>query len=106
MTEKIVNYTPEATAKMVEMYVAVPTQVTVEFLATELGKSVKSVVAKLSREGVYVKAVRVTKAGGPVVKKDELVAEIAKAVGVNEEKMDGLEKAPKGVLKMILAALD
>ena len=47
---KTVNYTPEQTTKMVADYVA---GVTVETIATELGKSARSIIAKLSREKVY-----------------------------------------------------
>ena len=50
MTAKAVNYTAEQTAKMVADYKA---GVTVEAIATELGKTVRSIVAKLSREKVY-----------------------------------------------------
>ena len=40
-----------------------PTRQTVEELAEELNKSVKSVIGKLSREGVYQKSVYKTKTG-------------------------------------------
>ena len=40
------------------------------------GKSVRSIIAKLSREGIYVSQPRVTKTGEPVVRKAELVAQI------------------------------
>ena len=50
MTAKTVNYTPEQTTKMVADYQA---GVTVDQIAEALGKSVRSIVAKLSREGVY-----------------------------------------------------
>lgn len=107
MTEKtvVVNYTPEMVAEMLEMYAVTPTKETVETLATKFGKTTKSVIAKLSREGVYKKAERVTKAGEPVVKKDEMVGRIANLVGVTEDKLDGLEKAPKVALKLIFDAL-
>ena len=62
-----VNYTVEQTAEMVSTYVAKPEKATVEALALKMGKSVRSVVAKLSREKVYVKPVAVSKTGEPVV---------------------------------------
>jgi hypothetical protein len=107
MTEKtkVVNYTPEMTAELVSAYTANPTKDTVAMFATKFGKTTKSVVAKLSREGVYVKAAPVAKDGSPVAKKDTLVETIAEAMGVPSENLDGLEKAPKVVLKMILAAM-
>ncbi len=105
MTAKIVNYTPEQTSRAVSKYKASPTAETVAALASEFGKTVKSVVAKLSREGVYMKAERKTKTGAPVVSKEMFVAKIAEAVNVNAEKLDGLEKAPKAALTLILKAL-
>ena len=70
------NYTDEMVAKMTEAYVANPTRETVEALATEMGKTVRSIIAKLSREAVYVAQPKVTKTGEPVVRKAELVAQI------------------------------
>lgn len=104
-TEKVVNYTPEMTAELVEAYKASPTKETVVAFATKFGKTTKSVIAKLSREGAYVKAAPVTKSGEPIVKKDELVGMIAAKIGVTEDKLDGLEKAPKVALKMIFDTL-
>ncbi len=50
------NYTPEETLFMVEAYTAEPSRETVEKLAVKLEKSVKSIIGKLSREGVYQRA--------------------------------------------------
>ena len=70
------NYTDEMVASMTEQYDANPTRETVEALAQEFGKSVRSIIAKLSREGVYVAQPKVTKTGEPVVRKAELVAQL------------------------------
>ena len=51
MASKIVNYTPEQTLAMVADYQA---GVSVETIAQNMGKTVRSVVAKLSREKVYI----------------------------------------------------
>jgi hypothetical protein len=59
---------------MVSKYKANPTRATVDALANEFGKSVRSVIAKLSREGVYVAQQRQTKSGDPVVRKAQLVS--------------------------------
>ena len=67
------NYTDEMVAQMTEAYTANPTRDTVDALANQFGKSVRSVIAKLSREGVYVAQPKVTKTGEPVVRKAELV---------------------------------
>ncbi len=105
MTAKVVNYTPEQTTALVAAYVAAPVKATVERFAVAFGKTTKSIVAKLSREGVYVKAVRVTKAGEPIVKKNAMVEAIAGMLGVASEKLDGLDTAPKAALALIANAL-
>ena len=48
------NYTDEMVAQMTAKYEANPSRDTVDALAIEFGKSVRSVIAKLSREGVYI----------------------------------------------------
>ena len=44
------NYTDEMVAEMHELYTANPTRETVDMIAENFGKSVRSVIAKLSRE--------------------------------------------------------
>lgn len=100
MAEKTVNYTPEQTAQIVAEYKA---GTSVESLAEALGKSVRSIVAKLSREGVYQKKDYATKTGEPVVSKDELADAIAKALSLSEADAESLTKANKSALKAILA---
>ena len=46
-------------------------------LAEDLDKSVKSIIGKLSREGVYKKTVYKTKTGEDPVTKKEIVQELA-----------------------------
>jgi hypothetical protein len=98
MTAKTVNYTPEQTAKMVADYQA---GVTAEAIAEALGKSVRSVVAKLSREGIYKKKVYKTKTGEAVVKKDEWADYIGEALGLSEADTESLTKANKVALAKI-----
>jgi hypothetical protein len=98
MTAKTVNYTPEQTLKMVADYQA---GTTVESIAEALGKSVRSVVAKLSREKVYVAKTYTTKTGEPVVKKDAHADFIAQALGLTEADADSLTKANKTALAKI-----
>ena len=98
MTAKTLNYTPEQTTKMVGDYVA---GVTVESIALELGKSVRSIVAKLSREKVYKAKTYVSKTGEAVVKKDEVADFIAMALGLGEADAESLTKANKNALKVI-----
>ena len=60
-----VNYTEQQVQHMIEEYKNNPTRETVENLAEELNKSIKSIIGKLSREGVYQKTVYKTKTGDP-----------------------------------------
>lgn len=100
MTETKTNYTEAQTLEMVEAYKA---GTTVEQLAERLGKSARSVVAKLSREGVYVAK---TKAKGVArVRKAELVERLATACGVPVEIMESLEKANHDALEALVAQL-
>ena len=77
------NYTEKETEYMVEKYSGEPCMATVEKLSEELSRSKKSIIGKLSREGVYVAQPRVTKAGEPVVLKSEFVARIETALGIS-----------------------
>tara|TARA_Y100000593_G_scaffold46805_1_gene88818 strand:- start:659 stop:1060 length:402 start_codon:yes stop_codon:yes gene_type:complete len=70
------NYTEEMVADMTEQYQANPTRDTVDSLAKQFGKTTRSIIAKLSREGVYVAQPRTTKTGEPVVSKAQFVSAI------------------------------
>ena len=98
MTTKAVNYTAEQTTKMVADYQA---GVTVETIAAELGKTVRSIVAKLSREKVYKAKTYVSKTGEAVVKKDTVADYIGEALGLTEADTESLTKANKNALKAI-----
>ena len=98
------NYTDEQTKYMVEEYTRKPSRITVERLAKELEKSTKSIIGKLSREGVYRRSVYKTKTGETPVTKTELVNEIAYVFNVDPGVLAGLEKAPKQVLKILKGA--
>lgn len=99
-------YTPEQTTALVAAYQAAPTAETVASFAEAFGKSVKSVVAKLSREGVYVKKEYTTKAGATPVKKEALADELQAAFGLSEAEADSLTKANKTALVKILAKVN
>ena len=100
MTEKTVNYTPDLTKELVDRYVAGET---VEALAEALGKTTRSVVAKLSREGVYKAKTKTS--GVARVKKADLVDKLAAACGVAPEVFESLEKANHDVLEALVAKL-
>ena len=101
MTAKTVtvNYTPEQTASLIADYQA---GVSTAELAAKFGKTVRSIVAKLSREKVYQKKEYVTKSGEAVVKKDALADQMATVFGLTEAEADSLTKANKTALKKIL----
>ncbi len=101
-TSKTVNYTPEQTTKMVADYAA---GVTVETIAAKLGKTVRSVVAKLSREKVYKAKEYKTKTGAPVVKKDAHADAIGAILKMTEAEIESLTKANKTALEKIFGAL-
>ena len=91
---------------MLEKYTADPTRQTVEDLAVELSRSVKSIIGKLSREGVYRREIYKTKTGELPVTKVEIVSDIADDLGIEVESLSGLEKAPKSALKKLKEALE
>lgn len=96
--EKQVNYTAEMTSQMLEMYGAGET---VEAIATKVGRTVRSVIAKLSREGVYQSKAKA--AGAKRKTKAELVAVLAERLEVSAEKLESLEKASHEALELLVA---
>lgn len=76
------SYTPEETASIVEEYNANPTRETVEAIAERIGKSTRSVIAKLAASGVYQTPERTTKTGDPIVKKEEMVSSIEESLSI------------------------
>jgi len=100
MTATNTNYTPEMTMEVVASYKAGDT---VEMIAERTGKSVRSVVAKLSREGVYVAKSKAKGVAAP--RKAELITEIATAIGTSEELIESLEKATREALELIARAV-
>ena len=96
------NYSDEMVAEMHSLYEANPTRETVEILAEKFGKSVRSIIAKLSREGIYVSQPRVTKTGEPVVRKSELVAQIEDHFDIE---VPTLVKASKADLQTLISMI-
>ena len=100
-----VNYTQDQVERMVNLYRINPSRETVEMLAEDLNKSIKSIIGKLSREGVYEKTVYKTKTGEDPVTKKELVEELSELVGIEYSMISGLEKSPKIDLKRLVDIL-
>ena len=100
-----VNYTPEQVEHMIEAYTRTPTRETVENLAEDLDKSIKSIIGKLSREGVYKKTVYKTKTGESPETKKEIVENLAGLLNLEYIQVAGLEKSPKSALKILREAI-
>lgn len=93
------NYTEAQTLDLVTRY---QSGETVDTLAEALGKTTRSIVAKLSREGVYVAK---TAQKQNRVKKADLVDELALRCGVAPELFESLEKANYDVLEVLVGRL-
>lgn len=91
-----VNYTPEMTAAMVENYQA---GMTVDQIANDIGKSVRSVRSKLVREGVYVAKpkAKTTRVMGPTKK------ELLKDLETTGFDVAGFEGATKEAIERLIA---
>ncbi len=100
-----VNYTSEQVAMMTKAYTENPCRETVEKLSEDLDKSIKSIIGKLSREGVYKKTVYKTKTGEDPETKKEIVANLADILEIDFGVIAGLEKSPKADLKLLRSAV-
>ncbi len=96
------NYTEDMITRMSVAYDTNPTRATVDALAEEFDKTPRSIIAKLSALGLYVKPERVTKRGEPVILKEELVTKIQNAVG---RELPSLAKMTKPDLSQLVEAL-
>lgn len=103
------NYTQDQEAKMVALYTEASTdaerKATVSQLAQELGKSTRSIVAKLSSLKVYQTPAKTTKAGKAIVRKSAIVADIASTLDIEASAIESLEKATKADLETLLKAV-
>lgn len=98
-TEKTPNYTPEQETQLQQLY---QSGTTIQDLAIQFGKSERSIVAKLSRMGIYrgkgrpQPGSRVTKAG--------LVARLGELLNLGN--LETLEKADKAALVDLVAKIE
>tara|TARA_R100001443_G_scaffold100987_1_gene108557 strand:+ start:130 stop:465 length:336 start_codon:yes stop_codon:yes gene_type:complete len=98
---KAVNYTPDMIA-VIEGYDTY-NQATAKEIAGIIGKSPRSVIAKIKSMGLsYAVKRRVRKDGSASVLKTDTVLAIAKALDMDALELDGLQKAPKNVLEALL----
>ena len=96
------NYTEEMTQTMIAEYMNAPSRSTVEKLAAQYNRSFKSIIGKLSREGVYQRETYKTKTGEKPITKIELVHQIAEKLQLEPTNLLGLDKAPKEALKVLV----
>jgi len=96
------NYNGDDVAKLINEYRENPTRETVEKLANDLGKSVRSVTAKLSQLKVYKKIERKTKTGKAIISKSDLVKIINEHYNLE---MPSLVKATKEDLEKMVVNL-
>lgn len=101
MTAKTVNYTPEMTAAVIDGF---ENGKTVEAIALEVGKTVRSVIAKLSKEGVYTAKAKVAKAGKAETKA-VMLAKAEVALGVAPGTFATFEKGSKEAVEALMAAV-
>jgi hypothetical protein len=114
MAEKVVNYTEAQTVELKAAYVAAVDagmdyderkRTVIDVFAEKFGKSAKSIVAKLTREGIYKPAEYVSKNGEKPVKKDAHADAIGKVLNLTEPETESLTKANKTALVKIFSAL-
>jgi hypothetical protein len=108
-TAKTTNYTPEQTTELVKAYSAADTQESreevIEKFAQKFGKGVRSIVAKLSREEVYIKKTVETKGKREGKNKDDLAQAIGAVLKLSEGEVDSLTKANLTALDKVFQAL-
>ena len=98
---KQTNYTEAQTQTIVEMY----TQgVQVETIAEKMGKTARSIIAKLSREGVYKSKQK--QAGERRMTKVEMLAKLEQALNMEAGHLSSLEKAAHNDLAFLLKSVD
>ena len=92
------KYTPEQTTSALEAYAQ---GVSAEQIAQQLQKSTRSVVAKLVKEGVYVKPEQQPAR----VRKLDLVHELAALLELDVTQLESLEKAQHSALLAVVEKL-
>lgn len=115
MAKSTSNYTAEMTKQLVEAYTALPVDDSkesqevrdncVDEFAENFDLHPASIRGKLTREGVYIAKVNLTKQGTKVESKGKIVEQIAGLLGMASETCDSLEKANKGILQAVRDAL-
>jgi hypothetical protein len=112
--KKVEVYTDEVMTRLKSDYLSAKTKEerkeVIQTSASELGVKPQSVIAKLSRAGVYIAESKYVPKGkksedGEVMTKESLADEIAKVIEMTDDEVLSLTKANKAVLQKILEAL-
>ena len=105
---KTVNYTEEQVTRIQQAAEAAGGKINAaiaEMLAVEMAKSVRSLVAKASRLGIYEAKTYTRKDDAPVQKKDEFATAIGNILRLSEADTDSLAKANRRALQAVFNAL-
>ena len=95
------NYTPEMLA-VIAGYDSFNKETATE-IADKIGKSPRSVIAKIKSMGLSYAVQRpVRKDGSPITRKIDTVIAIARALDMDALELEGLTKAPKAALEALL----
>ncbi len=100
-TKPLKVYTQEVILDITKRYKEQSDSVMVSILAKELGVSDRSVIAKLSSLGIYVKKPYLTKQGSLPVPKADYIDRIGKLLEIDPCILDSLEKVTKQALVLI-----
>jgi hypothetical protein len=96
---KTVNYTPEQTAQVLQLYAE---GVSLEDMSKTLQKSKHSIVAKLCREGVYKTQPQEAKR----MKKADMISRLESVLELPEGSLSTIEKGSHEALTLLLKAVD
>lgn len=98
--EKTANYTEAQVAQIVKSY---QEGIAVEQIAQSVGKSVRSVIGKLSREGVY--QAKAKAAGTGRVTKADLINDLEDSFGLVRGSLETLNKASMEHLQTLISKM-
>ena len=98
-TKTQINYTPEQTLEIVQLFTS---GTTVEQIAEQFGKTTRSIIAKLSREGVYVAKSKA--AGTKRMTKLDMIAKVEEALELDMV-LNSMEKASYEAVEALYKAV-